>query len=509
MLRKTKKRRHSLSAWVVACVSLSFGVSGNVMGLEPSHALKTSHFSKTKTAPAATLPVRTQDIEIGFLDIVWHDNFSGSEQVTIELVNDQGRTVLNRGEIELASEDLYAMAGQKVAIYKNPRTQKVEAMVGIGDLSSLEKTHHHKEEKTTTQRRRIIDLPSGFPQSEQHRWKTIACKFYNAPSEPVTTSFLATQYGPVKGHIGHFWKEMSYGKISVSGSAHGWFQLPHPRSYYFIDGRYDSTRVTEDCINAAKPYVDFSNTYGINIALNIEGGPAQGGRKCGIEGLPQQCTPMTWLPPFAYKSLRVMMHEMGHAYTLPHSDNSDGDNDTYDNVWDLMSSISWAKQHPRLGAIPQYLTGWHRKRLNWMPAHRVEEVFESNRFPKIFYLDAVSDNAGTGRHMIILRENYKKDRDGNVTQPNFGVFYTIEARLKQGSFDQSLPDSAVIIHKVPNGMLSKVVAQDADHPPANRNNNEGSMFKVGESFTPVEGFGTVRILARTSRGFLISVGPVR
>ena len=144
-----------------------------------------------------------------------------------------------------------------------------------------------------------------------------------------------------------------------------------------------------------------------------------------------------------------------------------------------------------------------------MPSERIATVFESNRFPKLFYLDAVSDNQGTGKHMVVLRSDYIRDRDGNVSQPDFGVFYVIEARVKRGSFDKSLPDSAVIIHKAPNGMLSKVIAQDADHPPANRNNNEGSMFKVGESFTPEEGFGTVRILARTSRGFLISIGPVR
>lgn len=297
VIQKATRQGYRVVKGVVLAI-MTLSLSGQAMATTSTQkSLAEKGFAVALKGQARHLPARDQDIDVGFLDMVWHDDFSGTEQVTIELVNEQGRQPLNRKDIELASEDLYALAGQEVAVYTNPRTGKVEAMVGISDLSPLiqQGGGGERAKDAVLQRRRIVDFPTRTP-NEQHRWKTIACKFQNTPFEPVSRSFLATQYGPVKGHIGHFWKEMSYGKISVTGSAHGWFELPRARSYYFVNGRYDSAKVSEDCINVARDHVDFSNTYGINIALNMDGGPAQGGRKCGIEGMPQYCMPMTWLP---------------------------------------------------------------------------------------------------------------------------------------------------------------------------------------------------------------------
>lgn len=206
--------------------------------------------------------------------------------------------------------------------------------------------------------------------------------------------------------------------------------------------------------------------------------------------------------------MRVFMHEMGHAYSWPHSNNSDGDDDPYDNVWDIMSASLPGPAHPFMGSYPHYPTVWHRQRLGWIPQERIEVVYENPRFTRLVHLDWATDYTSTGKHMLILRENPPRDRDGNVSQPDMGVHYTLEARRPTG-FDRNLPGEAVIIHRMRNGMDSVPIAQDADVPPATRNNNPGSMFTEGETWIPDEGLARVRILKKTPHGFLVAVDPVR
>src|SRR3546814_13659193 len=80
---------------------------------------------------------------------------------------------------------------------------------------------------------------------------------------------------------------------------------------------------------------------------------------------------LTWNPPWAFTNLAPLAHEMGHGYGLPHSDNSDGDDDTYDNPWDVMSDAwSNAMYHVNFGALPKHLNMAQRDRLGWVDAAR-------------------------------------------------------------------------------------------------------------------------------------------
>src|SRR3546814_3887920 len=62
---------------------------------------------------------------------------------------------------------------------------------------------------------------------------------------------------------------------------------------------------------------------------------------------------------------------MGHGYGRPHSDNSDGDDDTYDNPWDVMSDAwSNAMYNVNFGALPKHINMAQRDRLGWVDAER-------------------------------------------------------------------------------------------------------------------------------------------
>lgn len=435
-------------------------------------------------------------VDTGYLQVIWSDPIDTRAPASIEvsLVNGEEVIDLDPSQANIAAEDLHGLAGRKVAIYHAHASGNLEALVPVDDL-----THSRSISQTATAPDRV------------DQWLTIGCKFPEWPLTPVSVSFMSSQYGRMRGHIGHFWHKMSYGKLSVHGRAHGWFDLPHTQANYLSGGVLNTTRLAQDCVAQAAAHVDISQVYGINMVFNKAlDNISRGGRVCApLIDRTQPCTPMTWITNSHVRSMRVMLHEMGHAYTLPHSDNSDADEDTYDNAWDIMSRTGWGPSHPVYGTRPIFLMSWHRKRLGWMPENRIATFVGEPRFNTLVYLDSASEDRGTGKHMVILREPPRRDRDGNITQPNMGAHYIIEARLGDIDLDRGLPGQAVIIHRVSHGSSGAAKAVDADNPPANLNNNEGSMFKVGESWRAPEGIGTLRVMARTRDGFLISIGPNR
>ncbi|MET0655348.1 MAG: hypothetical protein ABWY94_07235, partial [Pseudoxanthomonas sp.] len=109
-------------------------------------------------------------------------------------------------------------------------------------------------------------------------------------------------------------------------------------------------------------------------------------------------------------------------------------------------------------------------------------------------LEAASVVASANKQMVVL----------TIPQEP-GVLYTLEARKRTGAYEANLAGDAVIIHRVVNqGMAYSI---DAASPPANISNNEGSMFKAGETWvSPFNAFW-VTVQSETATGFIVSVGP--
>ena len=109
--------------------------------------------------------------------------------------------------------------------------------------------------------------------------------------------------------------------------------------------------------------------------------------------------------------------------------------------------------------------------------------------------------AGSGNvQMLVLSLSPQAD-------PYATVVYTLEARKREGPYEGALAGDAVIVHKVQASGTAYSI--DADVPPANRANNEGSMFKVGERWVTPEGSHAVTVKAQTATGFVVTVGPPR
>ncbi len=459
-------------------------------------------FLAAAAAPAQTLQ--------GQLQLQWGDPRGGAGQPQRQgkfratLVTDDGtRHVLDAAQAKRGAGDLYALANRRVAVEFSQQpsgARRTSAMRAIEAIVPADRTLAAGARMSAS-----AQVMANAAVLGNTRWVTVACKFNDIADEQKPITFFQGQYGTDPGQLGHYWLEVSYGKVNLTGSsAYGWFTLPQPRSHYIktVDGEDDADLdlLFEDCAAAADAQIDFNGVQGINMMFNGDlDGSAWGGGACGpLEGKPNVCIRNTWNPPWAFNNLAPLAHEMGHGYGLPHSDNSDGDDDTYDNPWDVMSD-GWrnAVTNPTYGSLPKHINIYQRERLGWIDAARKQTVAANPTSRVSVNLDFASTAASGNKQMIVLNMPAQPD-------PFAGTVYTVEARKRTGSYENKLAGDAVIIHRLKD--FGTAYSVDATTPPANVANNEGSMFKVGETWVSPDRSHWVRVEAETATGFVVSVG---
>lgn len=444
----------------------------------------------------AGLAVPSPDPVQGRLTLQWGDphpvgmlQAQPAPKLQVVLAADDGRLYpLDAAQSRRAADDLYALANRRVAVAFAPgkRMRQGARIEHVPDA--------------------IIPLDSQPPAKAGElkgntRWVTVMCKFADITTEQKNLAFFNNQYGNAVGQLGHYWNEVSYGQIDLAGStAHGWFLLPQPRSAYvtMVDGKPDAdlAKLSQDCATAADAQVDFNGVQGVNMMFNGDlDGYAWGGSSCPTVEGSQRCMRLTWNPPWSFNNLAPLAHEMGHGYGLAHSDNSDGDSDVYDNPWDVMSD-AWhnAMNDGTYGARPKHINMHQRDRLGWVDASRKLVVPAGTAGIWKVDLQYASLAAAGGRQLVMLTMPAQNAAGAN--------HYTLESRQRSGDYEGALAGNAVIIHRV-NGTMA--YSQDASVPPATLSNNEGSMFKPGESWIAPDGAYRVQIDAATPQGFQVTI----
>lgn len=453
-----------------------------------------------QAAPSSGEPA----IEVGHLEVTWGDTARGGEhaQITVAFVDSQGnRRRLDPKQAERAAGDLHALAGKRVGISlsaptKSQRQASRDPVWTVDAIVPAEVTR----QPHTVSKQAMAAAPKVAGSTP---WITLACKFADVTTEPRDMAFFESQYGNLPTQLGHYWNEVSYGAVNLQGSrALGWYTLPMPREAYFNPGgtNMNLTRLSTDCIAQADGDVDFSSVTGINLMFNAElDGYAWGGQRClDLDGV-SRCWPTTWNPPWSFNNLAPLAHEMGHGYGLPHSNNSDQDLDPYDNPWDNMSD-AWRNgvSNALYGTLPKHINAFQRDRLGWIPEGR-KMVFEPDMTEGVTVELAAANLATTpAEHpqILILRMPL-------ATDPFKTVLYTVEARFKTGTYDSRLAGDAVIVHRIEQTVAFSV---DADNPPADVSNNEGSMFKPGEAWSTANQEHWVIVERKTDTGFVLRVG---
>lgn len=419
------------------------------------------------------------------------------------------RYQLDDAQARRAAGDLYALSNRRVAIsYRLPARVMADAQVMpslqvVPEISAIVPA-----DALPVRTMAKSEVGGGVTTSQVQgstRWITVMCKFADITAEQKPRSFFQSQYGNAPGQLGHYWSEVSYGRINLSGSAaHGWYSLPRPREAYLslVNGRtkVDLSQLFADCTALADAEVDFQGAQGINLMFNAElDGSAWGGGACAVLEGSYQCARATWNPPWSFSNLAPLAHEMGHGYGLPHSDNSDGDADTYDNPWDLMSD-AWrnAASDAIHGLLPKHLNMVQRERLGWVAPTRKRTIEADNTATHDVMLAWADASAASGIQLLMLAAPTQPD-------PYRTIVYTLEARHRTGMYESRLAGDAVILHALEDYGIARSI--DTDQPVADLSNNEGSMLRVGEVWRTPDERHWIEVVALTATGFLVRVGP--
>lgn len=425
----------------------------------------------------------------GHLQLVWGDGEPGpagqKTQFRVSLADSAGHQIrLDPASALRAADDLYALNGQLVAVEVDQSI--AQAAPGTALISKA-----------------IVPMNSASLFGKQatsavtgaQPWVSILCKFSDDPAEPNPLSYFTAMYANQSKRLDHYWREVSYDKINIVGSAaFGWFTLPHPRSYYVVDNVADLGKLFDDCTSVADPSVDFSPFVGINQMFNddLDDYAWGGSRNASLDG-PYKKWRVTWEPPWSFHNLAPIAHEMGHGFGLPHANNSDGDSDPYDNPWDVMSD-AWhnATKDSVYGTLPKHISIYSRDRLGWVDTADKLVIDSFGNWTNIPLDFAEIANVSGVRELEL-------EPPGAPS----GHYFTVEARRKSGVYDGALAATAVIVHSV-NNRKEPAWSVDKSSPPANVANNRGSLFLVGDSYELESGVH-ISIVASTPTGFLVDI----
>ena len=427
-------------------------------------------------------PALAQDTVLeGTLLVAWADDFAnGREFPVFGLVADDG-TVYDLTLSETEAARLQNAAGSRVRVgggafdarepgttIENPTVEVIQAFIPPPTLGNLP----------------YANLLCQFPAND------------TGQSETRVPAFYDTLLGDGYPFMNDFWNEASYGQVTLNGTqTFGWFTMSQSQSNY-ISGSFASftelDAIYQECrqlaINAG---VDVGGQFDnrVNIMLDEPIGCCAYGYWWVFNG--QFTRRMTFMPPFGWQSAALMAHEMGHSFSLPHANNFDGDNDAYDNPWDVMSGIGTFSLpfHPTYGAIPKHTNAYHKDRMGWMNGRKFTLPANGSY---VVHLANITEQTPANPQLIQI------DTAGSR-------FYTIEARTPT-RYDGGLPYGTVHIYEVDRDrdehawLTGCVSGSDADCDGAAR--LAGSLWL--ETTHGTNAF--MHVLSETATGFRLCVG---
>ncbi|MDI6740421.1 MAG: M6 family metalloprotease domain-containing protein [Candidatus Edwardsbacteria bacterium] len=368
-------------------------------------------------------------------------------------------------------------------------------------------------------------------------------------------SLLFISNGVPSGSLRDYYKEISYGKDTVTGNSYGWFNSGNIQ-YYYGRGNYglqslypnNTGGLVMRALQLADASVDFSQFSRtgnlLDLLIVVHAGPgAEGGPDGNNDGMPDS-TNWIWShnatlggwgvaqanrtfdgvvvdaytiqpeisaldPTYVTKQIEigVFAHELGHALGLPDLYDTDP-NATASNglgCWSLMAAGSWGGDynHPQYPAHPD---AWCKRFLGWATARNVgvnnrDSLAQVERNPQLLTL-------------------WKNGSPGSQ-------YFLIENRQKTG-FDTLLFDAGLLVYHVDEDTVAKYLAtnqinwrqhgvygvalEEADHAAhlwdGANNGDAADAFAAGNNFAPPYSNDNSGLITNVQIGNISASGPV-
>ncbi|UCC93233.1 MAG: M6 family metalloprotease domain-containing protein [Thermoplasmata archaeon] len=246
-----------------------------------------------------------------------------------------------------------------------------------------------------------------------------------------------------------YFDEVSYGKLTIDGSASGWYEAANDMAYYGKPegGNHDSRKFYElvaEAVRAADPTVDFSQ-YDTNNDRIIDGvvlvhagrDEATGGGQNTIWSK-QSVYPYTlrvdgvylgyYVTVSEYSPVGVYVHEFGHLLDLPDLYDTDYTS-TGVGVWDVMGSGAWNDW----GRTPSHPSAWSKMFLGWVDPTVINNYVEGYQ---------VTNMAGDSPMIIKLPTEESSQ------------FFLLENRQTSG-YDRYLPGGGLLIWHIDTAVINQ------------------------------------------------------
>ncbi|MBN2153957.1 MAG: M6 family metalloprotease domain-containing protein [Candidatus Lokiarchaeota archaeon] len=288
-------------------------------------------------------------------------------------------------------------------------------------------------------------------------------KSYSAGHTPAYYQDLLFNFGnPLS--MASYYREVSYGRLNLTGMVTPWFTSSRTMSYYGADsGPFPNIddqngnifELAKEAVQLADPTVNFApydqdgDGYIDNLVV-IHAGEGQ-----ESSGVANDIWSHQWEIWPAYTTgdsgkkaehyalfsedspVGVIAHEFGHVLGLPDMYDYTYSGQVFVGRWALMDAGSWNGDAPDdPGDRPSHMMGWSKMKLGFItPAEREDVGINEVETVTIIPTHRQALPSGSVRIAVI-----------NIST---GVYYTVEVRnnTDDGSneFDQALPDSGVLI----------------------------------------------------------------
>jgi hypothetical protein len=301
-------------------------------------------------------------------------------------------------------------------------------------------------------------------------WAILLVRFRdNQSALPSNTIYddLFTSAGIGKQNMVDFFRDMSHGKIDISGSkVFGWYTIPYNTADYVGNttagpGKLDRGGLLNEAKSLASAAgVDLTKFAGVVVsclgAVDL----------CGwVGGMAALCDSLSLQPS-------LLGQEMGHGYGLDHA-RVQGSTDDYRDPWDVMSTAAYPSMeagNTEFTNVGPGLNAWNMRGRGWLDETRVWQA-----------------PSGAWGGTIQLRPLHRTDLPGFLAA-QIGE-YLVEFRVPQ-RWDAAIGAPCILVHRFEDNHSYLMPAVSGSESVL-----VGDKFATGSPLMIIESYGTVEVTA--------------